>query len=96
MFLLQAPQVRELEVHTTLPERFRRRKRSDWADANRGGAITDSFLEGPVVDATGNLWVSDIPWGRIFRIDLRGEWELITECMTASPTASNSWMRAGC
>ena len=34
MFLLQAPEVRDLDVFTTMPEHFRRRERSDWADAN--------------------------------------------------------------
>lgn len=79
MFLLQSPQVRKLETFTAMPESFRRRERSAWADANRGGAVTDSFLEGPVFDAAGNLYVSDIPWGRIFRIDAQGAWSLVTE-----------------
>src|SRR4029434_5044133 len=38
-----------------------------------------SFLEGPVFDAAGNLYVTDIPFGRIFRIDPQGEWELVAE-----------------
>ena len=80
MFLLQAPQVRETEVFTRMPDRFRRTNvRSDWADANRGGQPTDSFLEGPVFDAAGNLYVTDIPFGRIFRIDPRGEWTQVAE-----------------
>ena len=80
MFLLQAPQVRETEVFSRMPERFRRTGvRSDWADANRGGQPTDSFLEGPVHDASGNLYVTDIPFGRIFRVDPRGEWEQVAE-----------------
>lgn len=79
MFLLQAPQVRELELFTSMPEALRRRERSDWADANRGGAATDSFLEGPVFDEAGNLYVTDIPWGRIFRIDPQGAWTLVAE-----------------
>ena len=80
MFLLQPPQVRETEIFTRMPERFRRTGvRSDWADANRGGQPTDSFLEGPVHDAAGNLYVTDIPFGRIFRIDPRGEWEQVAE-----------------
>jgi gluconolactonase len=80
MFLLQAPQVRDTEVFTRLPDRFRRTGvRSDWADANRPGLPTDSFLEGPVFDAAGNLYVTDIPFGRIFRIDPGGEWELVAE-----------------
>ena len=79
MFLLQAPEVRDLDVFTTMPEHFRRRERSDWADANRGGTITDSFLEGPVFDDAGNLYVSDIPWGRVFRINPQGEWAQVAE-----------------
>jgi gluconolactonase len=79
MFLLNPPQVRELTTFTTMPAHFRRQERSAWADANRGGTPTDSFLEGPVFDETGNLYVTDIPWGRIFRIDPRGEWSLVAE-----------------
>lgn len=80
MFLLSAPTVRDTELFTRLPERFRRTGvRSDWADANRGGQSTDSFLEGPAFDAAGNLYVADIPFGRIFRIDPRGEWEQVAE-----------------
>ena len=80
MFLLQAPEVRGTEVFTRMPDRFRRTgARSDWADANRGGQPTDSFLEGPVFDRAGNLYVSDIPFGRIFRIDPRGEWEQVAQ-----------------
>ncbi len=77
MFVLQPSLVRRLEVFTTLPEHLRRRERSEWADANRAGAIADSFLEGPVFDEAGNLYVTDIPWGRIFRINLQGEWSLV-------------------
>ena len=80
MWLLQPPEVRDTEVFTRLPDRFRRiGVRSDWADANRGGQPTDSFLEGPVFDAAGNLYVTDIPFGRIFRIDARGEWEQVAQ-----------------
>lgn len=78
--VLEAPRVRETEVFTRLPERFRRTGvRSAWADANRGGQPTDSFLEGPVFDAAGHLYVTDIPFGRIFRIDPQGEWSLVAE-----------------
>lgn len=79
MFLLQSPQIRDLDVFTEMPATLRRPERSDWADANRGGAITDSFLEGPVFDPAGNLYVADIPWGRIFRIDAQGAWTLVAE-----------------
>ena len=79
MFLFQAPQVRSLEVFSSLPERFRKPQRTVWADANQGGRQSDSFLEGPVVDAAGNLYVTDIPFGRVFRIDPQGEWELVAQ-----------------
>ncbi len=40
----------------------------------------DSFLEGPVCDAKGNLYVTDIPYGRVFRIDpAGGNWDLVAE-----------------
>lgn len=80
MVVLQPPQVRDMEVHARLPDRFRRTgKRTAWADANRAGQPTDSFLEGPVFDAAGHLYVTDIPFGRIFRIDAHGDWELVAE-----------------
>jgi gluconolactonase len=80
MHFLTPPAVRETEVFATMPEKFRRRGvRTAWADANRGGAETDSFLEGPVCDARGNLFVTDIPYGRIFRIDAAGSWDLVAE-----------------
>ncbi len=80
MFLLQAPVIRELETFTSMPAHWRKTGvRSPWADANRGGMPVDSFLEGPVFDDTGNLYVTDIPWGRIFRINPAGDWELVAE-----------------
>lgn len=80
MFWLQPPPVREAEVFTRLPDRFRRPDaRTAWAEANRPGQVTDSFLEGPVFDGEGNLFVTDIPNGRIFRIDPAGQWELVAE-----------------
>lgn len=80
MYLLHPPTVRDTAVFTRMPQRFRRTgARSAWADANRGGQPTDSFLEGPVFDAAGNLYVTDIPFGRIFRIDANGEWEQVAQ-----------------
>jgi len=79
MFLLRQPELRDLRLFTRLPDRFRRAVPSAWGDANRPGQPTDSFLEGPVFDRHGNLYVTDIPFGRIFRIDPQGEWELVAE-----------------
>lgn len=79
MFSLAPPTVRDTEVFTRLPDRFREPRRTAWSAANRGGLAIDSFLEAPVFDAHGNLYVGDIPNGRIFRIDAKGEWELVVQ-----------------
>jgi len=79
MYFIHPPQVIELSRWTSLPPEFRQRTRSAWADANRAGRETDSFLEGPVFDDAGNLYVTDIPFGRIFRIDVQGRWTLVAE-----------------
>lgn len=68
------------EPFTEIPERFRISDRpSSWIDANKPGATVPSFLEGPSFDRQGNLWIVDIPWGRIFTIAPDGEWSLRTE-----------------
>lgn len=79
MFLLNPPQVRPLTPWSRLPDRFRQTRRSPWGDANQQGRATDSFLEGPVFDAQGHLYVTDIPFGRIFRIDPEGEWTQVAQ-----------------
>lgn len=79
MTFLTIPERRDLELFTTMPDRFRRPRRSEWADANRGGQPADSFLEGPVFDEAGSLYVTDIPWGRVFRIDPAGHWAQVAE-----------------
>lgn len=71
-----APEVIEARVLTTMPESFTKPVRSEWADANKGGEAIPSFLEGPAFDRAGNLWVVDIPHGRLFRISPAREWTL--------------------
>lgn len=84
MFMLSPPVVREAEVFTRMPAKFRKPDvQTEWARANRGGQATDSFLEGPVWSpdgqGRGHLYVTDIPHGRIFRISPAGDWELVAE-----------------
>jgi gluconolactonase len=67
------------QTFTSLPGKFRRKTRTRWSDSNRQGAEVDSFLEGPSFDRAGNLYVVDIPFGRVFRITTRGEWELVIQ-----------------
>jgi gluconolactonase len=71
------PQVIEARVLTRLPDAFRQPRRTDWVDANKPGDVMDSFLEGPVFDRDANLYVTDIPYGRIFRITPALEWQLV-------------------
>jgi gluconolactonase len=73
------PQVIEARVLTRLPDSFRRKRRSEWGDANKPGQEIDSFLEGPSFDRAGNLYVTDIPHGRIFRITPALDWTLVAE-----------------
>ena len=79
MFTLTPPPVRDTEVFTRLPDRFRQPAVTDWSRVNRGGAAIDSFLEAPAFDSAGNLYVGDIPFGRIFRIDPAGDWTLVAQ-----------------
>jgi gluconolactonase len=67
------------EVFTSLPKKFRNRRRTAWSDPNRQGAEVECFLEGPSFDREGNLWVVDIPFGRIFRISPKGDWDLVVQ-----------------
>jgi gluconolactonase len=80
MFLTKIPDVQTAQVWTTMPSHLRYKGvRSEWADANRGGQPIDSFIEGPVFDKLGNLYVTDIVFGRVFRIDAGGIWEPVIE-----------------
>lgn len=73
------PHVIQARVLTRLPDALRRKRRSEWADANRPGQEVASFLEGPSFDRAGNLYVVDIPWGRIFRVGPQLDWTLVAE-----------------
>ena len=80
MYLDNPPRVIETKVFSTMPDRFRRKgERTAWADANRRGQPVDCFIEGPSFDADGNLYIVDIPFGRIFRISPGGDWSLVVE-----------------
>jgi gluconolactonase len=65
------------EVFTSLPGKYRNRQRTAWSDANRQNAPVECFLEGPAFDRDGNLYIVDIPFGRIFRITPKGDWDEI-------------------
>jgi len=75
----QPPRKIEVRRFSSLPAKYRRKRRTAWSDPNRQGAAVDSFLEGPSFDRKGNLWCVDIPFGRIFRISPKGDWDLVAQ-----------------
>ena len=79
MYLETPPKLIPTEVFSAMPAEFRRNVRTEWADANRPGAATDCFIEGPSFDAEGNLYIVDIPFGRIFKISPDKKWALLVE-----------------
>ena len=80
MSLYPPPKIIDAKVWASLPDEYRIKDTSpEWAAANKPGKQIDSFLEGPSFDRDGNLWVTDIPYGRIFRITPDGEWSLVTQ-----------------
>src|ERR1700744_2438654 len=80
LYLETPPRLIETRVFSAMPENFRRKGiRTDWADANRPGSTVDCFIEGPSFDADGNLYIVDIPFGRIFKIAPDKTWSLAVE-----------------
>jgi gluconolactonase len=73
MFVFAPPIRIKTEINFRLPDRFRKKQRSDWSDPNRLGQEVDCFIEGPSFDRAGNLYFVDIPFGRIFRLAPAGE-----------------------
>ena len=75
-----APPVLKAEVFATLPDAYRKRgQTAPWLQVQRRGLQTHSFIEGPALDPDGNLYFTDIPFGRIFRASPQGRIELAHE-----------------
>lgn len=49
---------------------------SAWARMTRPGQAMHSFLEGPTIGTEGDLWLADVPYGRLFRVDQHGQWHV--------------------
>ncbi|KAJ5350160.1 calcium-dependent phosphotriesterase [Penicillium brevicompactum] len=69
------------EKWTSLPAEFRRPGTSEHSENQKRGRHLDSFLEGPVwIPTLSRLFVTDIPYGRIFSIDPESAtWSLLHE-----------------
>lgn len=76
-----APPVIETEVFARLPDHFRKKDHGDseWFRDQPANLSAHSLLEGPSFDGDGNLYCVDIPWGRIFKVDPKGEFTLVAE-----------------
>ncbi len=68
MFGFSPPPVIRSEVFATMPDAYRKTRMG----ATRTRSESGTVLEGPSFDRDGNLYVTDIPNGRIFRIPARG------------------------
>ena len=79
MTLYAPPRDLPTRVFTALPDHLCKDGDSDWVRANKPGQKVKSFLEGPSFDRQGNLYVTDIPYGRILRIDPQGNWTLVAQ-----------------
>ncbi|MBV0881537.1 SMP-30/gluconolactonase/LRE family protein [Noviherbaspirillum sp. L7-7A] len=73
------PQVIDAKVLTSMPAALRKPVMSEWAHANKPGQIVDCFLEGPSFDRSGNLYLTDIPHGRIFRVSPDLKWACVAQ-----------------
>jgi gluconolactonase len=63
------------EVFARVPDRLRARENP----RRQSGVARDCFLEGPSFDRAGNLYVTNIPYGQIFRVSPQGEFALAAE-----------------
>ena len=78
MFFSDAFRRIEASVEAVLPEQYRQRKGNAWTRANPGRDV-DAFLEGPAFDRQGRMYFVDIPFGRIFRMEIDRRISLIAE-----------------
>lgn len=73
MYFGPPPQIINTEIFSTVPDKFRN------AVSSVKKGKPKCFLEGPSFDRDGNLYCVDIPFGRIFRVSPRKEWEVVAE-----------------
>jgi len=78
--MFEPPKIIETTVFARLPDKYRLTgKQTEWLKLQRRGENLHSFLEGPSFDRAGNLYVVDVPFGRIFRISPDGTFDLVIE-----------------
>ncbi|MES0884940.1 SMP-30/gluconolactonase/LRE family protein [Roseibium sp. SCP14] len=66
------------DLFANLPDDLRHKgEPSVWAKMTRPGLQMHSFLEGAFFDDDKHLWLSDVPYGRVFRVSPQGQWEVM-------------------
>jgi gluconolactonase len=80
MYLDTPPKIVPTRVFSEVPEHLRKRQAGEVAGGRwQGDAAIDCLIEGPCFDAEGNLFLVDIPYGRIFRVTSGGDWSVVAE-----------------
>ncbi|HEY0293972.1 MAG TPA: SMP-30/gluconolactonase/LRE family protein [Bordetella sp.] len=69
----------QTRVFARLPDSLRRSGQASAWTAARSHRDVHSFLEGPSFDREGNLYCTDIPFGRIFRVSPDGQFTVVAE-----------------
>lgn len=68
------------EIFSRMPDQFKKIGQKSARNAGvKGQQEVHSFLESPSFDRNGNLYVNDIPYGRIFKVTPNGDWTLALE-----------------
>lgn len=79
--MFKAPPEIGTEVFTRIPDQYRKSGQlsPERILAGKGSHKTDSYIEGPAFDRDGNLYIVDIAFGLIYRIDPQGQVKLVVE-----------------
>lgn len=77
--MFAAPPIIETTVFARVPESLRATGHASAWNSGRAGPTVGCFLEGPAFDHHGNLICTDIPSGRILRIDPQGTVSVVFE-----------------
>ncbi|HSQ03815.1 MAG TPA: SMP-30/gluconolactonase/LRE family protein [Burkholderiales bacterium] len=77
--MFAAPPIIETQVFARLPDALRITGRQTAWVAARQHENPYSFLEGPSFDRAGNLYCTDIPYGRIFKVTPDGKFHVVAE-----------------
>ena len=77
--LFEAPKEIQTSIFSTVPDHLRMKNRKSGWSFGKGSDHLHSFIEAPSFDREGNLYVTDIPYGRIFKITPDKQWSVVTE-----------------